>query len=249
MYMIAFVTLMVALIGLYAQVYTKQVVNGLAQQSGVIGSMIEWHSTAVALATSLMPTADWTAGCSLTNPSPVPATVAVCPGAAAGTIYVGMPQGTYTACAGGAAQQAPCWTNLPPGYSNTTYAFYSIAFNSAGLSYVLTYVPPPASSSDSYNVGLLCLPGALNGTCPAGNTQFPTTFSDLYKQMKKSPLLSPMYYGTVTSAGVLTTSSLPSLTGGAPTLIQYNIPGTAIVPVGSMGIIAEIVPCGATVCL
>jgi hypothetical protein len=279
MYMLVFVTLMVAIIGGYAQIYTKQAAKGVEQQSGAVNSMLAWHSTATALAKNLVTlTSIPSTGCSMLDPgntqdtwSPNPGFPDTTPGVPSAavlptclywtschcaytSIYVGArpipPSGSdydWNYCSGD--QAPPCFVGLPDGYSSA-YSFYSVAFND-GLAiphyFVLTFVPPPPVNSDSYNLGLLCLPGnasgALNGSCPAPHTQFSTTFNDLYKQMKKNPLLSPMYYGTVTAAKTLTTPPLSFVSGATPAPITYIIPDVTTVPVGSIGIISEIPLC------
>jgi len=249
--MVVFVTLMVALIGVYSQIYTKQSAKGVEQQSGVASAMIAWHSTAVDLASKFVKASSFsTTGCTLTSfvssPStPVPASLPLCTGNKNPT-YVGMT--TTPICTGSVGP--PCVTKLPEGYLSSPYTFYSIAFNtSGGKSYVLTYVPPPPTGS--YGLGLLCLPGKLTGTaCPAGHSQFSFTFNSLYKQITKSPLLSPMTYGTVTSAGVLSTRTMNSLyESTTPQSLQYEVPNDiSIVPEGTIGIITEITRCSSTSC-
>ena len=245
MYMIVIVTLMVALIGAYAQIYTKQAVNAFARQSGMANAMLMWHSTAAGLASSLVTKTNITAaGCSLTPPlagGGLPSFTQCANGF--GSVYVSMPAGANPLCSG--TQAAPCLPVLPTGYTQS-YKFYSVSFQpTAGNYYVLTYLPPPPANSDSYSLGLLCLPGDAKGTltaCPSPHTQFPMTFATLYKQLTKSLLVSPLYYGTVTASGVLTTPSI-SVSGGTPTSLQYTIPSSADVPVGSIGFIAKISPC------
>ncbi|MFA4995445.1 MAG: hypothetical protein WC521_09125 [Bdellovibrionales bacterium] len=251
--MVVFVTLMVALIGAYTQIYTKQAAIGYAQQSGVASAMIAWHSTAVALATKYLKSSSYTAaGCSLTSlpSSPtvrVPSTVpSFCMGSngvadsrVSSTNYI-VPAPTL--CSGSAG--APCFTLLPTGYLATPYTFYSIAFRSASKNYVLTYVPLP---SDSYNAGLLCLPGNVGaGACAGTHAQVSTTFKALYKEMGNNSLLSPMSYGKVMSAGVLTTPNIRALFDSTSAgIMTYTVPGITIVPVESIGIISEIQACTA----
>ncbi len=244
MYMMVIVTLMVAVIGAYAQIYTKQAANAFARQSGMADSMLAWHSTAAGLASSLVKATDITAaGCSLTPPlagGGLPS-FPTCTNLA-GSIYVGMPTGANLLCSG--TQLAPCLTFLPTGYT-AAYAFYSVAFQPvAGDYYVLTYLPPPPANGDNYNLGLLCLPGNATGalaSCVSPHTQFPITYGTLYKQLTKSLLVSPLYYGTITTSGKLTTPTQSM--GGTPAFLQYDVPSSVNVPVGSIGFIAKISPC------
>ena len=183
-------------------------------------------------------------GCSLTIPlaGVGPPSFPTCTNLA-GPIYVGMPVGANPLCSG--TQLAPCLTSLPTGYT-TAYTFYSVAFNVPATTdyYVLTYLPPPPASSDNFNLGLLCLPGYTTGapaTCGSPHTQFPLTFGTMYKQLTKSLFVSPLYYGTITTSGKLTTPTQSA--GGAPMFLQYDVPLVPNVPVGSIGFIAKIMPC------
>jgi len=264
MYMIAFVTLLVALIGMFTQVYTKQAMSGLAQQTRVVDEMRAWHATAMGLASSLIKNGSLTsAGCGLYNPNIYKTTTLGVPPLAGCSLPTGVTGDTNTVyvwttnptsaslCAGDVAP--PCYTPLPAGYS-TTYTFYSIAYASGGTNYVITYAPPPTTSSDNYGLGLLCLPGNSTGapgwTCASPHASLPFMFEDLYKQMGKNPLLSRMYYGSVTTSALLcgstatpclTTPTVPSISGGAAAPIVYPVPVS--VPPGSIGIISEASPC------
>jgi hypothetical protein len=145
----------------------------------------------------------------------------------------------------------PCITLLPKGYSVTTYSFYSVAYNDGQAVphyFVLTYVPPPPQKSDSYDLGLLCLPGDATGElatknlgCPSPHVQVSTTFKSLYEQLRRNTRLSPMSYGTITVAGEMTTPTLPATNNGSPAPIKYIVP--TAVPVGSIAMISEVPPC------
>lgn len=275
MYMLVFVTLMVALIGAYTQIYMKQAAFGIAQQSGVSSAMVVWHATAVDLASKYVKLASYTLplqGCTLTAfpaPNPVPAGLVLC-GGNGGSTYVGMPVGALRVCSSDVPAGAPpCVTSLPNGYSTDPYTFYSIVFQVAGppvANYVLTFIPPPPAISDAYNAGSLCLPGRLtNAVCDTGvaatrHAHVSTTFSVLYKEMAKNPLLSPMNFGTVADTAAEcgappTVSCLvtPPVTNPASVPpfqpLVYRLPNlpTAI-PRGSIGIITQIQACAAATC-
>ena len=248
MYMVVFVTLMVALIGTFAQIYTKQASSGFEKQTGLADAMVEWHSTAVGLASnfvrpSTIPTLPSVA-CSLTRfaGGAAPSSTSLCSGSGGGNAYVGMSlSGSQHECHASSGGEVPCVVPLPTFYETDPYTFYSLLFRSSNVLYVLTYVPPPSAASDDYDVGLLCLPGGLSGTCTGSHVQFSSTFKALYNQMKKSPYLTPMSYGTVTASGNLKTPVFNK--DSVYTVINYTIPASTIVPVGSIGIISQVRPC------
>jgi hypothetical protein len=227
MYMMAIMAMLVALVGTYTQIYTKQVASGITQQSNVVSSMMQWHTTAVSFTTyflkqsSILPLGQPVDSCTLTrfNTGAFPSGLTQCQynnGAAAATAFVGMSTaGTVPLCRNPIVM--PCLTPLPQGYS-PNYIFHTVAFNDGALPpnthyYVLTYVPPPSPNAydDTYKVGFLCLPGPLaNDMCRVPpNVRFPMAFDTLYKQMAKNPLLSPVGYGTITNSTAIC-SSAPS---------------------------------------
>jgi len=245
--MVVFVTLMVALIGTFSQIYTKQATSGFERQTGLADAMVEWHSTAVGLVSNFIrpsgiPTWPSTA-CSLTSfgggASPAGTSYCTSP---SGPAYVGKAlSGGEHECHATSGGEPPCVVPLPTFYETDPYTFYSLAYRVSGVLYVLTYVPPPATNSDDYNVGLLCLPGGLSGACSGTNSQFSSTFKTLYNQIKKSPFLTPMSYGTVTTSGTLETPVFKR--NEEYTTISYTVPISTIVPVGSIGIISQVQPC------
>ena len=163
MYMLVFVTLMVALIGAYTQIYMKQAAFGIAQQAGVSSAMLVWHSTAVDLAKKFVTQASYgpATQCTLTAfpaaPTGVPTGLNLCGASGGGSAYVGMPVGALRVCSSNTALDIPpgtppCVTSLPNGYSTNPYTFYSIVFQVAGppvANYVLTFIPPPPAISDA----------------------------------------------------------------------------------------------------
>ena len=259
MYLLVFVTLVVALIGTYAQIYTKQAARAFTQQTGVAETMMSWHTTAVNLAVNLVKASDMTlAGCSLTNltglGNPPPQTPCHYNDALLLPVYVGTnyTSSTYTGaneCDG--LHNTPCWSNLPAGFQAGSYQFYSVAFQGGTpvQNYVLTYVPPTASSGEIYpGLGLLCLPGIASGagtTCPSTHKQFALTFNEFFKQLRQTTTISPMFYGTVTASSTLTTPSF-SLGGNTPASLSYAVPST--VPIGSVGVITQIATCPVASC-
>jgi len=261
MYLVVFVTILVAVIGAFTQIYTKQAAMMSDQQTGVAQAMVQWHATAVALAEkylvkSALPAIG--AGCSLTSlsSSAVPTGLSYCKGPSSVDVYVGMTTGTD--CSG--AQGAPCVTRLPNGIllSSTVYKFYSIVGRiTNGKYYVLTYVPPTVASASNFKTGFLCLPGdiTLSGACPSTHAQFSMTFDRLFKQIVKNSHAAPLFYGTshlISTTNYLVTPVIRDLNDGAETGERsYEILGTKnpsgyyYVPVDSVGLITSFSPCSA----
>lgn len=265
MYVLLFTALLGALVGAYTHIYTKQNVRVVEMQSGLSDTMVVWHSTAVALAQSLLKKSDFsTAPCSLTFQSsktyPEITGVSLCQYNNAvlgiGGAYVGMEPTLGTQCTGLSyglsppeslppTVSPPCWVGLPIGYNKDgAYFFNSIAFLAPnGTPYLLTYIPPPAASSDVYGIGFLCLPGGIAGNCPAGHRRFPYSFQEFYRQMTTSSLLSPLSYGVVSAAAKLVTPQVEGFFGASTSMSAvYDVPNSSIVPAGSIGIITELVP-------
>jgi|GEM_PF-3086878 hypothetical protein len=254
MYMIVFVTMMVALIGAYAQIYAHQAAKGLAQQSGVVDEMMEWHSTAVGQASTLMSNSEWAirgiTGCWLTKLNVVEPGAPIlppCNGYLGNITYVSPTtyNGLSPCTASSATSASQCVTTLPPGY-NMDYQFYSVAFQAPnGADYVLTYVPQPLSGSDNFNLGLLCLPGIVTGppptTCVGPHIQFELTFNNLNQQLSKTSHVSPYNFGTVLNSGTLTTQTLSQTAPLQLAPLLYPIPVS--VPANAIGIITQVFPC------
>lgn len=253
MYMVVVITMIVAVITMMATISTRQMTQNLPSPSGIAQAMMQWHSTALGLASNYVtPSSVVADGCSLTLSSSYKTTdwpgttdpfqaPRMCKKSGADT-YVGFTAATGQ-CDGASAAGAVCWFNLPVGYKTTPYTFYSIAFVAAtGKNYVLTFVPPASTSGAYAGLGTLCLPGEPSSAtaCNAPNNQVTTTFGNLWKQMR-STYGSPLYYGTVKSAGTLATPTIGF--GSAATSPSYTIP--AWVPLGSVGIISQFDACTA----
>jgi len=115
MFLIVFVTLVISIIGLFAQILSAQTAQLYRQQVAFMQTMTTWHGAAVNLAR---------ANLSLFSATPCRLTP--------GTVATGGP----VACA-----QTVGASNLPPGYQTSPYTFYSIAYQSAaGGDYVITFV-------------------------------------------------------------------------------------------------------------
>lgn len=163
MYLLVFVTLVVALTGIYGEVLAVQTKQLYANQTGIADAMQAWHNSALALIKSATPaiTNFSGVGCSLTQTSPSYQIVSCSNG---GAVTLG----------------AGTW---PPG---NQYTFYSVYFQSSNKKYVVTFVPPPQITNPP--PGFVMLPGA-----PNGGTQLGITMSDLIAQIKKSSMSSMYY--------------------------------------------------------
>lgn len=230
MYVLLFTALLGALVGAYTHIYTKQNTQGVEKQSGLSDTMVVWHSAAVGLAQSILRKSDLSiAPCSLTykGTSVYPESVGV------------------SSCKNVALAINPVYVGpnvLPPGYNADAYLFNSIAFLAPnGSPYLLTYIPPPAATSDSYGVGFLCLPGGIAGNCPTGHRRFPYSFKEFYRQMAQSSHLSPLSYGVVSAAAKLVTPQIEGFFEVSMSA-EYDVPNSSIVPAGSIGIITQLVP-------
>lgn len=219
MYIMLFVTLMGALIGVFSQIYVKQSAQPFAQQKGISSAMAIWQAAAATKALSFgtanFPDLSASASpCSLTNigGAALPAPLSNC----GGSVYLAS-------------------SDMPVGYAFSTYAFYSLAYKtgSSGPYYVLTFVPPPAASSDDYGAGFLCLPGVISGSgCPSPNVRLSSMFNAFYKDLGNNPAVSLQTFGVVTSSGVLTAKD--------SSVETYTVPSSTIVPVGSLAIIRAV---------
>ncbi|MGB9151905.1 MAG: hypothetical protein WCD70_02335 [Alphaproteobacteria bacterium] len=112
MFLIVFVTLMISVIGLYAQVLSLQAAKVYNSQVGLMQMMVAWHGGATNLARANA-AAIPTGGCNLT--------AAVSPPCGFGALAAGSPY-------------------LPSGYSAQNFSFYSIAYQNGGANYVITFV-------------------------------------------------------------------------------------------------------------
>jgi hypothetical protein len=244
MYLLVFVTLVVALTGIYAEVLALQTRQLYGHQTTIAAAMQEWHAAAVAQAefavsTTAIPVPyPGTAGCDLTTngilgaqcqntTAPAPAVLPVA------VTVANITNPPLPFCGGGPPPVATnCWTNLPPGYQTSPYTFYSIYYQpAAGQNYVVTFVPPPIITAANPAPGFVTLPGA-NGA------QVGLTLSDLFSQLKNLGL-SPLSYGTVTTIGLQNFIVTSTISGGAQsTYFSYAVP-TSVKP-GSIAMISAL---------
>jgi hypothetical protein len=223
MYLLVFVTLVISLIGIYAQVISVQAARLASNQTAVIQQMLRWHSTAISqtryAAISPIP---GVAGCDLTTGglAGIP-----CDSPARGQVWISEtvpPAWTAFECAGTLAP--PCWTALPPGYQADPYTFYSIFYQpTTAQNYVITFIPPPVTNANNPPPGFISLPesGA------AGAQQVGATMGDIVEQVRNVSLPA-VSYGTIAHVGgtcgtyCLVTPSF--YTGTGSTTFQYPLP-------------------------
>jgi hypothetical protein len=223
MYLLVFVTLVISLIGLYAQVLTLQSARLAQGQTVVAQAMLRWHSTAISEAryTQITPTPGAT-GCDLTSPGILGA---VCHGARGSSNVSITPPAGWAGFTCSNPLTPPCYTQLPAGYATNTYTFYSIYYIPAGgtQSYVITFIPKPAAA----NPGFITLPGI-------GGNPISITMGDLANQLRNSGL-NPLFYGTV-QGGQLRAQSIQKAAGGPFIPLNYTTPPA--VTNGSIAIIS-----------
>jgi hypothetical protein len=235
MYVLVFITLIVALIGLYSQLLINQTANFNANQTTVAGAMTVWHSTAILEAKKTGIPAPGAGGCMLTNAIPAGGP-AVC-ASSGNNIYVNPTNPAGTVVCPNAVPPNYCYTDLPPGYNIGSFQFYSVFYQVNGQSYVVTFVPPPTAPVPGYIV----LPGA-------GGTQVNVTMGTLMSQIKNNnTALSPLSYGTVEQPGNILVSGTICMTSASISTctlagtISYPLPtgAGAYIPNHSIAIISS----------
>ncbi len=219
MFLVVFVTLVISIIGLYAQILSVQTNKIYHAQYGLMQTMITWHSAAVSLVTpfilnqSLGPLSG--NGCQL-DKSPnllVNGTtnVPVCAETGHNVLVTNPPTGTPPV--------------LPNGYQPTPYTFSTIVYQTPAPieDYVITFV---YATDDNSPTGNILLPGT-SGTVVA------YSLNSLMQQFAHG---APAYigYGVVTSLGNLSVSS-QSAGGGAT--VNFTIPN--VIPVNSIAMISS----------
>ncbi|MBV8061238.1 MAG: hypothetical protein JO253_06910, partial [Alphaproteobacteria bacterium] len=195
MYMLVFITLVIGLINIYAQILTVQTQRLAARQVGLARTMQQWQTAAISMANSIYyenGTPATTSGCSLSIN--VPAGLAVCAppvpgvtGDAAGTVTAGgnvlnmivNHNTNATECVHlpsvCTAHSGINCTSCKASYDAADYQYYSIYVkdNTTHQSFVVTFVPPPTISASNPAPGFLTL---------AGGYQTSQTQADLMQQ-------------------------------------------------------------------
>jgi hypothetical protein len=215
MFLVVFTTLMISIIGLYAQVLSVQSGRIFANQTGLMQTMQTWHAAAVKTGYADTTVLGTTAGhnyCVLTASS------SLTPKCATAVVTVALGCSTTLATAGAC---------LPTGYNTITYSFASILFvttTAPFTKYVVTYV------SDKDANGFLQLPDS-NGTTIGFS---PATLSGQFKHAAPKDLL----YGGVTATADPTINTfnvwIPGNNG--VTTLTYALP--AAVPAGAFALIS-----------
>jgi hypothetical protein len=242
MFLLTFVTLIVAFVGIYAQVLALQTARFYASQQGIAQEMQIWHAAAVSMAASIIDTNSaayapfTTTGCSLTfNP---PAGLGLCPeplDPINGPITGNSPNGTVaygnlpaqnpklnqiynaitaaTECVNLPTTTATCQSS----YNINSYQFFSVLYQTNNQDYVITFVPKATISASNPLPGFLSLP-VINGANNTGANPVTIgiTASDLLQQFQNSGMAN-YTYGTVNAAGTQITAG--SLNGTSQTYV------------------------------
>jgi hypothetical protein len=261
MYMFVLVTLIVALIGIYAQVFNMQTAHMNAQETGIAQALLDWHATATGLAQNAIAalSAGTGGGCSLAvnfvNPV-IPGGPPYCVNSVTGSIYLAptgvqqQPGPGLQNCSG--TRGPPCIITLPQSYGGVSnLAFYSMAYGATlggvDQDYVLTFIPKPPTLTNGMP-SFLCLPGAMAGSLIGCGQTIDIGMNDFVAQIKHRGV-SMFAYGTVATCTVsatcptgrqLVTSPVPNASG-TMTPMQYPVP--FIVPPGAFGVISQISLC------
>lgn len=238
MFLVVFVTLIISVVGLYAQVLTLQNVKAFNNQTTFAQQMLTWQNTAVSLANSLNLSVP-AGGCRLT--ANVAYTVS---GAGSGgtsgqrlntctysgnpiSIAIAKPSTIATSCAGGVT--GACWTALPAGYQTTPYSFYTLFYTAGTTNYIITY------AHDTDASGNLMLPDN-------SGTSIGLTPNELTLQLQHSGVPA-LAYGMVSGPNgsrVLTlsnayfTHTLPNLNGLQTVPVPDAVPSGAVAVVSTL---------------
>lgn len=237
MYLLVFITLIIGLVGIYAQVVSLEAARIASNMTGLAKNMIIWHSAAISMGASIVDTGSFTSAsspCSLTYTLPTAVSVVQCPA----PLGSGSTTGTVTDASGNRNQivnrfsGTPETVHLPSDFDATKTQFYSILYydSSSSQSFVVTFVLKPTLSATNPAPGYLALP-------PSKNLISYTT-GDLLHQLSLSGL--PKYsYGTVKTTGVTSVLESPSFQRGLVTF-EYNMPGNGSSPLLTSGVVGMV---------
>ncbi len=236
MFLVVFVTVVISIIGVLAQVLSLQSARMNNSQIGLMQTLVAWHHSATNAAFQFTAAGPAMALQYATAPHVGPANAT---DNVKGCMMDSTPYSTKVAAPANLARPVSCVNPiasalfqltpgttlpngtlaLPPGYQINPYSFHSIFFKRTGLDWVVTYIPVPAVATN-----YLSLPDAA-----AGNPQIGYTIGDLQRQFARVANYS-LSYGFVKPAGNLHVQPK----GG--TAIDYPIPAT--VPLNSFAIIS-----------
>jgi hypothetical protein len=175
MYLLVFTTLIVSLIGLYAQISALETGRMYARQNGIGKAMLLWQTAAMSMAANIIKVNGFVptvGGCSLGDDLPV-GSPARCPKPTGtselnGTVTTGT---TINQVYSTTPPVGPLPVHLPADYNVGIYRFYSILYHSlAGPNYVVSFLP---------NTGT----GVFLNSAVTGVTLGITT-SDLFQQIR-----------------------------------------------------------------
>ena len=206
MYLLVFVFLVVAMLGIYTQVFAVQTARMFANQTTVAQMMELWQAGAVTLAEANKGSygAIGKAGCGLTPNTATP------------------PLPKPAACASGVVTAAS--GVMPGGYNFAAYSWYSAVYQPGGAGigplYVVTWAPPPASGVASD---------------PIATPSVGISESDLFHQLGNiaAPLTS---YGTVQTQLLVTSvpSSTPGKPVEYPLPIPVAVPNGSVAVISQL---------------
>lgn len=236
MYLLAFATLLIGIIGIYTQVVAVQTARMAGHQQGIAPAMLTWHAAAVSMAQSIVQTnPSYSTPCSLTNALTTPARCLSPLKGWGGTaietygtvtnasnvpnliynvgvghnICVNLPS-TCTAVSG--SDCTACSAN----YDTSDYQFYSILYQTNNQNYVITYIPPPVISAANPAPGYIT-------AIPSG-IQLSMTTGDVMRQLKNTNFVN-YAYGYITSNGATTVVNADgNCTSGA--VCTYTLPAS-----------------------
>lgn len=212
MYLVVFVTLVIGLIGIYAQILSLQAADAASRITVLASNMVIWHGAAVSMANAIVTTVTPTVPCSLTYVPPTGSGWPQCI-APSGVTYGTVTDSAYSRTTINASGE---YVHLPSDFLASQIQFYSVLYREAsnGQFYVATFVTPPVISTTNPAPGYL--------TLPPNNKLISYTVSDLLHQL--SIVGIPDYdYGGVRSNGTYAVMQSPALMKGTST-IQYNMP-------------------------
>lgn len=129
MYLVAYLFLMISLIGIYTQVYAVQAGRMLSNQKVLGETMLGWHNAAVGLARNVQGGVSY-------PPTNVPCRLS---SAVSGFSDCTSALGTLV--------MTDSADTLPEGYNFDAYQWYSLAYTASGQNYVVTYVESPVTGN------------------------------------------------------------------------------------------------------
>ena len=229
MFLVVFVTLVISIIGLYAQILGLQSAKIYNAQNGLAQTMITWHGAAVDLVKASIAAGTFQAPaagswCQLTDSTAALTLNTVC------TTTTGATMTLTTGAVASVLSAFSMGSTLPIGYSvvnGAGYKFYSILYVSGGNDYVMTFAHDTKG-------GNLILPAAnAVGATTVGYSPY-----NLSRQLAHLKLSNQAYGSVTDNVGTL---SVPSYTiGFAGPNLTYSIPqNPSTIPLGSIALLTS----------